>query len=434
MKTDQLLRLFPQEELRQVLTSGKEEVSKDDFARRLLKSPQREKMLKLYFKAIDEKSKALDPAAKRSSTSKMQQNKYDREILVRIAAKFRKTYEKSDKTKLSTKVRETSEKICALFKGEVEAKLKQEPSYVFIDGVKVKEEKIIPKGFKFETFPTGACKISELREKLADTKLLKNEHNAIKKASSSFAHHHLKARPKGLQKLNATVARFGNKQNYFMLGCPSSLERAQEFINTILEKRIGFMVSLNETGEGKRPAFWKKDVLEKLKLKDGWTITQDKNKTRILGAGYDEATQKTLKIVERCLVAKKDGKEKKLLHLHYQGWVDALPSPNERLMNVLLDRIDELQHKTIPFSTNCQHGVGRTGEITVTNYCRRHIDKQREKGKRLDQITINIPKIIYDFRKHRSGIVGRSDQYIQVNSLVASYYEKLKQEDKPLAK
>jgi len=48
-----------------------------------------------------------------------------------------------------------------------------------------------------------------------------------------------------------------------------------------------------------------------------------------------------------------------------------------------------------PIIINCRGGVGRTATVAIIDNCKKEIDAMLQQGMPLDDITINIPEIIY---------------------------------------
>lgn len=206
-------------------------------------------------------------------------------------------------------------------------------------------------------------------------------------------------------------------QNFLLFGCPRGAKDTSDFFDTVLRRGIRVIVSLNANGESRRRYFnfWENERLKTLTLRDGWSI--EKVAERILAAeptGFP-------KVVESTLLASKGDEKIELHHFHYDGWKDKQPMPSEGLLDILYRRIEEINPSPDPaIAINCRGGVGRTGTGAVGYYARRYVDRVLSTGTKQ---TVNIPEIIYQFRKRRSGIIGQPSQLAQVYSLTYQYYQ-----------
>ena len=230
--------------------------------------------------------------------------------------------------------------------------------------------------------------------------------------------------------LRASNIKMPDRQNYIAAGCPRQADQHALFFEELVKQGGSLLVSAHQT----RDASWCTKFWENgqkgyvVKTSDGWTITNIGQTTLADGISNEYSKNKPTKILETKLLAVHDKSDqvRELTHLHYENWQDHNPAPDLRLLTILLDRIEELSpSREIPFSVNCKGGVGRTGIITVGYYLRREIDAQLNEGKRFDQITINIPETIYQFRKQRKGMCGNAVQLKQLYAITDEYVKRL---------
>jgi len=430
MRVDQLNRLFNNEELRNVLSAGQEDQSESLFAPALLQSSLREKLIPVYFQAIQEMDEKLKAKAQHGKL--LGTDKDDSDTLIRLVDKFEAPFRKVEKD-LSSDVNDKCKKLFELFEERYIARRKRrgeeagDVAFVEIEGVRVKKETVLPKDYAFETIPEGACKLSALKEITAEQ--LAKLHADLTAKASRFQNSFVKGQSLKLQKISATEVGFSDKQNYLLVACPATIGLVEDFMEVVLSKNIQLLVSVHEAGQYSKPVFWSKEVLEKLKLQSGWTFTLKEENTKVLVQSSSQADA-PVQIVQRQFLAKKGDEERTILHLHYQGWQDLEKAPDEEVLFALLNLIDELEVNGLPFSINCNAGHGRTGVIAVSHFLRRYIDGELLKGKKLDEISLNIPEIIYEFRKYRSYMVTAVAQFAQIYAICYKYYEHLKNKEK----
>jgi protein tyrosine phosphatase len=141
-----------------------------------------------------------------------------------------------------------------------------------------------------------------------------------------------------------------------------------------------------------------------------------------------ENATKDVAIYESILLATNGKEERKLTHLHYSGWNDGKEVPDEDIFEVLIDRIEEIQSATPrpPVHAHCAFGKGRSATTMTTHYLRQEIREQLQNGTPLDEIKINIPETIYQFRKMRPDFLTRYSQVTNVYSLTSRFYSRLK--------
>ncbi|EGG20960.1 protein tyrosine phosphatase [Cavenderia fasciculata] len=114
------------------------------------------------------------------------------------------------------------------------------------------------------------------------------------------------------------------------------------------------------------------------------------------------------------LVNLKTNEKRKLVHFQYISWPDhGTPVSIKGFLNLI--QAVEKEDKTGPIIVHCSAGIGRSGTFcvihsVVTNY------KNELKN---EQYTLNIPKIITNFRTQRPGMVQTKEQYRFCYSAIA---------------
>lgn len=440
MRLEKMKDLFPHE-LRAVLTGGKEtEVSKR-FASNLFESKKREKLIPIYLKVIED-----------NANSKTYHDNCVK-LIDLYASEFKQV-----KDKLPKALRKESERVIGVFQKKVGKK----------NGSK-SDSKYESKG-EFHKFPKEWTTLSEIGRIAKDHKKLKEIHAEIKdragRKDKKLANMSVKDSQKSANKvknghtrpfdynrsgreipgffINASDVKFKGIQNYILAGCPQDKHAVGRYYDVVIKQKASVLITTNQPGEGGGcPAFWTNKVLSQVKLRDGWEIQKLDNKTKVLAEGTKPHFPKTTKnvnklskdevkkflprIVERHLVAKKDGeKDRKIIHLHYENWHDRKPAPDLDLLETLLDRRDELHNsKGTPIVINCRGGIGRTGTVALADYCRKEIDARLKAGEKLDKIRLNIPEMLYRMRQQRSRMVSSPSQLSQAYAQAYTYYKRL---------
>ena len=212
-------------------------------------------------------------------------------------------------------------------------------------------------------------------------------------------------------------------QNFILSELPHTISEAQNYLEAIIKQGTKVFISLHETNEDRERChdFWKDSSTQQFKFSDGSKIVNSKTKVLLTGK---KGVKNISQIVETKLLLTNG---KTITHLHYDGWYDRTPVPDEHIFQALLNRVKELSpRKEIPIAINCRGGVGRTGVTAICYSLRSQIEEQLAKGKNLDDIEINIPETLYALRKQRSGLVQKTKQFTQVYAIIGGYYEQLK--------
>jgi protein tyrosine phosphatase len=237
--------------------------------------------------------------------------------------------------------------------------------------------------------------------------------------------------------VSASNVHFDDKRSYILSACPHDKEEAAALFHAAFKKNVTLFVATLESTEAPKSrlnGFWKKKNVESLPRHYGWTL-EHKTTSLLMQSKSMPDGKKAPALVETLLDLKDgEGKKKTIRHLHYEFWKDHHPAPDVDLLVKLLDEIDEHQKESAtPFQINCHGGIGRTGMLAVAHSVREIIRQELAKGKELDSIEINVPEIIYQFRKKRPRILGRAEQFAQVYELTDLFYQRLKKEKKQVA-
>jgi hypothetical protein len=227
-----------------------------------------------------------------------------------------------------------------------------------------------------------------------------------------------------------------NSQKMVLVGVPKrQIEDVQRYWEMIVKKNVPLMVSLCSSCQWQEiMPFWKRGkidrIAEKLKETTGTTIACEGKKVLYVGKEtvLDKGKQRQVKIIERTYtLTDKDGNKRTATHLHYLHWPDHEVAPNLEAFDVLVKRRHELVNNLdAPIAINCQGGIGRTGELALFECFKHEIDHQQKMGKSLDEITLNLPETIYGLRQFAPHLCGSEiEQLAQVCQFVDRYYQEL---------
>jgi len=286
-----------------------------------------------------------------------------------------------------------------------------------------------------------------LREKVLDQRLINTPREAAKAKKElcpySYPYDFNRAGKdiKGLF-INASFAEIGGRQSYLLGTCPKTIEDAQNTFDVILKEGVRVLISLHQSKEiGPTGDFWAEKVLSKLTLRDGWKIHNLEKDSSLDGT---KAFAKKLneekknpsddpQIIERHLLAERQGEKREIVHLHYKDWHDCLAAPIPLLMNTLLDRKDEISpSKEIPIWINCKAGIGRTGAIALLDLSRREVKEQLKAGTKLEEVSINIPALLYRLRQERASALSNPKSFLHVYQCMVDFMESLQSKNNEL--
>lgn len=216
-------------------------------------------------------------------------------------------------------------------------------------------------------------------------------------------------------------------QNLILSSFPRDLSQITAYFNSCIKHDSKLLVSLQETSEHNLSCthFWTNGILENVTLEDGWQI--ENVSSRVFSEGKIPNKKHILpRIVETILRATKEGEESRIItHLHCEGWIDFQQFSDERLLEILLDHIEELNVSPQPVMINCHAGIGRTGEVATCLILRRIIEKEQKRGTDLSTFPINILRLILELRKQRQGhVCGNLRQLPQICSMTYRFYQR----------
>lgn len=109
--------------------------------------------------------------------------------------------------------------------------------------------------------------------------------------------------------------------------------------------------------------------------------------------------------------------------LHYKNWPDGKFAPDLQALEVMFQTRDKLlPHEDQPLLIHCKAGIGRTGNVALLDWARMRIKKSQEQGVKLDDITFNIPEMLYELRRTRPKLGSGHKKIAQVYGVIGQYY------------
>jgi len=217
-------------------------------------------------------------------------------------------------------------------------------------------------------------------------------------------------------------------EKYLLFANPLDKMKAGRVFDEALERGVTLFVSLIESTQVATTQYnnyWTEARCKNMVSKQGWTFSHEGSHVLEAGISAPESALRP-QIIETVIKASRGDETREIRHLHYEGWKDRQPMPNEALFRRLLCRIEELQaNLDIPIAINCYGGVGRTGTTAICNYFRRKICHELGKKRALKDIQINIPETILAFRQQREHFLNDATQLANVYSVLGQHANEL---------
>lgn len=167
-----------------------------------------------------------------------------------------------------------------------------------------------------------------------------------------------------------------------------------------------------------RAEYWTHDRFKTpMELRNDWQLTR---------VGDDEVIAQSknaaeIKLVKRQFVANntKTNEEHQVTQFHIQGWPDHHGAPDHELLEAVHAAIDqEIKERKISpdasITAHCAAGMGRSPLFAVANHLRLEIKSRLEKGENLDEIKLEVPRTIYEFKKQRPSLMTGDEQWLSL--------------------
>lgn len=412
MKASNITKYFPDQDVRTVITGGStKKVGGKSLARNILRSDNREKVVERFLQCL---------AANKDE-------KCCKETLYKFAVIWQRP---EYKTAFSDRITTSCQKILEPFKKKIDKKIAKDAPIIY------------------DAFPEEVCLLSNFKDKFKDRKsagellrLIKTNSNELDTSittlprtiskhpeyrkrgyhTSPFDHNRLGREVEGTY-LNASEVHLKDGPKYIFAAIPRDSVTIADYYHCLMQKGTKVVVTTNPTLESEdcRP-FWLNTELEKVTFRDGWTIREIA--TNVL---MKNKSSKGPELIQRTLNVTKGGEAKTITHLHYENWPDHKAAPDDEMLSALVHKINELQTTNDhPIAINCKGGIGRTGTLAIAHLAIHEIKKQLKAGKKKDEVSLNIAKMIYSLRKERRGMVSHKEQILQIYRLIHEYYKTL---------
>lgn len=183
---------------------------------------------------------------------------------------------------------------------------------------------------------------------------------------------------------------------------------------------------LAKRGYMERVRYWTKELFP-MPLRDGWQLQRCEGEELLATSRHDEK----IRLVKRCFLATKEGHERYVTQFHYQGWPDHLAAPDHELLEeghkAVQREFDERKLSTHSVVTvHCAAGMGRSPCFAASDYVRLQLNTKIQAGEKLDAIRLNVPEIIYAFKKQRPSMLGGPDHWQSIYYSLRRAYQRYK--------
>jgi protein tyrosine phosphatase len=262
---------------------------------------------------------------------------------------------------------------------------------------------------------------------------------------------------------------------YLLAPCPKDLYQVGDLFQLALSGsddnnincKSKLMVSVFTRGEKEKVKYvdnyWEEEVLKNIPLRYGWYYlysTEEKKQEK-----EKEKEKVVASLTERKIIFQnaRDGRRKEITHLHLNGWLDQTQCEDEDLLIQLVERIETLTAPTVsiddenskhqarsenkesnrstqtltspkraqPFILGCIHSRSRSATVLLIHLVRQEIRKKlsnycshsspSSQLPVLEDISINIPEIIFKLRQQRLEFMRRPCQMVNLYS-VTNYF------------
>lgn len=183
---------------------------------------------------------------------------------------------------------------------------------------------------------------------------------------------------------------------------------------------------LAKRGYMERARYWAQELFP-MPLRDGWKLERCEGEELLVTSRHDEK----IRLVKRSFLATKEGHVRHVTQFHYQGWPDHLAAPDHELLEEAHKAVQkEFEVRRLaPHSivtVHCAAGMGRSPCFAVSDYVRLELQTKIQAGEKLDTIRLNVPAIIYAFKKQRPSMLGGQDHWQSIYYSLRRAYQRYK--------
>ena len=214
---------------------------------------------------------------------------------------------------------------------------------------------------------------------------------------------------------------------HILTGCPRSLSQVGEWLNFLILQDIHISVSsMQENEKNCYGNFWRSEMLYEAPLRYKWYVESVTHKV----SDYDKNVSETIIHLQQTNDVSYVKSSYAIHHYHYGNWKDAKEVPNQDSLSQLLSHIEDKHGHQSKIQMNCKHGRGRSGTMLLCHYLRQMVREKITAAAAAtavvwDDIKIDIPKLVCEFRKKRLDYLTRPQQLTNVYSMTGAFVKQL---------
>ncbi len=183
-------------------------------------------------------------------------------------------------------------------------------------------------------------------------------------------------------------------------------------------------------GYPQRAEYWTHDrFTTPMPLRNGWQLCRTGDDEVIAKSRYLDSVQ----LVKRTFLATHPETDDRheITQFHYQGWPDSCGAPDMELLERLHVAVDdEVERRNLPLSApitaHCAAGLGRSPTFAISHHFRRELTHRLQNGEKIDEITLNFIKPIFDFNSQRPDQLAGAGHWQSVLLSIRRLYLKQK--------
>ena len=154
-----------------------------------------------------------------------------------------------------------------------------------------------------------------------------------------------------------------------------------------------------------------------MQLRGGWQLSRIGEDVVIATSRHSDE----IRLVQREFLAKNPtmGEEHTVTQFHYQGWPDHHGAPDHELLELTHQAVDREFSKRglpshAPITVHCAAGMGRSPAFALSNVLRRELHTRLHNGESLENMTLEVPKTAFGFKKQRPSVLAGDEHWQSV--------------------